>query len=123
MAATLKTFGAHKITGRRIAVLGAMRELGETSDAFHAGLADPIGAARVEYAILVGEEMAPLAKALGQNIKVVHVPDAASATELALEAVRPGDAILVKGSNSIGLAALVEALAVGPSAMLGTEKN
>jgi UDP-N-acetylmuramoyl-tripeptide--D-alanyl-D-alanine ligase len=115
MAATLKTFGAHKVSGRRIAVLGAMRELGETSDAFHAGLAEPVEAACVDYAILVGEEMAPLAKALGQKIKMAHVPGAAAATELALEAVRPGDAILVKGSNSIGLAALVEALAGGKS--------
>jgi UDP-N-acetylmuramoyl-tripeptide--D-alanyl-D-alanine ligase len=123
MAATLKTFGAHKVAGRRIAVLGAMRELGETSDAFHAGLAEPIEAACVDYAILVGEEMAPLAKALGQKVNMVHVPSAAAATELALEAVRPGDAILVKGSNSIGLAALVEALAVSPSAPLGTEKS
>jgi UDP-N-acetylmuramoyl-tripeptide--D-alanyl-D-alanine ligase len=123
MAATLKTFGAHKVTGRRIAVLGAMRELGETSDAFHAGLAEHIEAACVEHAILVGEEMAPLAKALGQKVKMAHVPSAAAATELALEVVRPGDAILVKGSNSIGLAALVEALAIGPSALLGTEKS
>jgi UDP-N-acetylmuramoyl-tripeptide--D-alanyl-D-alanine ligase len=123
MAATLKTFGAHKVSGRRIAVLGAMRELGETSDAFHAGLAEHIEAACVEHAILVGEEMAPLAKALGQKVKMAHVPSAAAATELLLEAVRPGDAILVKGSNSIGLAALVEAMANGPSSPLGTGKS
>jgi UDP-N-acetylmuramoyl-tripeptide--D-alanyl-D-alanine ligase len=115
MAATLKSFGALSVAGRRIAVLGAMRELGETSDGFHAGLAAPVEAACVGYAILVGEEMAPLAKALGQKVKMAHVADAASATELAREALRPGDAILVKGSNSIGLAALVEALARGKS--------
>jgi UDP-N-acetylmuramoyl-tripeptide--D-alanyl-D-alanine ligase len=115
MAATLKTFGAHKIAGKRIAVLGAMRELGETSDGFHAGLAEPILAAGVERVVLVGEEMAPLAKALGQKVNIVHVPDAAAATDCAFEALRPGDAILVKGSNSIGLAALVEALAGGKS--------
>jgi UDP-N-acetylmuramoyl-tripeptide--D-alanyl-D-alanine ligase len=123
MAATLKTFGAHPISERRIVVLGAMRELGETSDAFHADLAEPIQAARVDHAILVGEEMAPLVKALGQKVNVVHVPDAAAATASAREALRPGDAILVKGSNSIGLAALVEALAGGPSARLGTDKS
>ena len=123
MAATLKTFGAHAAPGRRIVVLGAMRELGETSDAFHAALAEPIGAARVDHAILVGEEMAPLVKALGQKVNVVHVPDAAAATASAREALRPGDALLVKGSNSIGLAALVEALAGGPSARLGTDKS
>lgn len=113
MAATLKTFGEEKVRGRRIAVLGGMRELGEGSADFHAGLADPLAAARVDYAILVGDEMAPLAKALGQMVKIEHVPDTASAITLAKGGIGPGDAILVKGSNSIGLAALVEALASG----------
>jgi len=113
MAATLKTFGGLSVAGRRIAVLGGMRELGETSDAFHAALAGPVEGAGVDYAILVGEEMESLAKALGAKVKMAHVPDTATAIELARAEARPGDAILVKGSNSIGLAALVEALAGG----------
>jgi len=115
MAATLKTFGGLAVTGRRIAVLGGMRELGESSDDFHAGLAGPVEAAGVELAVLVGEEMEALAKALGAKVKMAHVPDTATAIELARREARPGDAILVKGSNSIGLAALVEALAGGKS--------
>ncbi|MBV8688312.1 MAG: UDP-N-acetylmuramoyl-tripeptide--D-alanyl-D-alanine ligase [Alphaproteobacteria bacterium] len=115
MAATLRTFGATKAAGRRIAVLGAMRELGDSSADFHAGLADPVEAARVDRAILVGEEMAPLAKALGQKVKIAHVADTAAAVDLLTGEIGPGDAILVKGSNSIGLAALVEALAGGTS--------
>ncbi|HEX9932159.1 MAG TPA: UDP-N-acetylmuramoyl-tripeptide--D-alanyl-D-alanine ligase [Allosphingosinicella sp.] len=113
MAATLRNFGEEKVSGRRIAVLGAMRELGgETAD-FHAGLAPHVEAARVDYAILVGKEMEALAKALGRSVEMAHVPDAAAAAGLARGAVGPGDAILVKGSNSVGLAALVEALASG----------
>jgi UDP-N-acetylmuramoyl-tripeptide--D-alanyl-D-alanine ligase len=123
MAATLATFGQEQVGGRRIAVLGSMRELGEGSDAFHAGLAAPIENARVDYAILVGNEMEALAKALGQKVKMAHVADAKAAVELARQAVGPGDAILVKGSNSIGLAALVEALADGPSASRATGKS
>jgi len=115
MRATLRTLGAETVSGKRIAVLGAMKELGETSDSFHAGLAEPLLAAGVELAILVGGEMAPLAKALGQKVKISHVPDASSALEPLREAIGPGDAILVKGSNSIGLAAVVEALASGKS--------
>lgn len=123
MAATLKVLGEERIAGRRIAVLGAMRELGgETAD-FHAALAGPIEAARVDEAILVGAEMGALAKALGGRIKMTHVPDAASAIDIARAAIGPGDAVLVKGSNSIGLAALVEALAGGPSTKLGTGKS
>jgi UDP-N-acetylmuramoyl-tripeptide--D-alanyl-D-alanine ligase len=113
MRATLKTLAAQKVAGKRIAVLGAMRELGPSSEDFHAGLAEPIEAAGVEYAILVGEEMAPLAKALGQKVNFAHVPDVAAAVGLARVAIAPGDAILVKGSNSVGLSALVDALAGG----------
>ncbi|MEA3009315.1 MAG: UDP-N-acetylmuramoyl-tripeptide--D-alanyl-D-alanine ligase [Sphingomonadales bacterium] len=115
MAATLKTFGALSVSGRRIAVLGAMRELGECSEGFHAALAGPVEAAGTDIAILVGDDMEALAKALGAKVKMAHVPDAAAAIELARREARAGDAILVKGSNSIGLAALVEALAGGKS--------
>ena len=113
MRATLKTFGAQKIAGRRIVVLGSMRELGAGSDDFHAGLAEPIEAACVDYAILVGEEMGALAKALGQKVNFAHVLDVAAAIGLLREAVAPGDAVLVKGSNSVGLSALVDAFAGG----------
>ncbi|WP_106638796.1 UDP-N-acetylmuramoyl-tripeptide--D-alanyl-D-alanine ligase [Allosphingosinicella vermicomposti] len=110
MAATLKTLGAEGSATRRIAILGSMRELGPGSNDFHAALAEPIEAARVDHAILVGEEMGALAKALGNRVDFTHVPDAASATARAREMIGPGDAILVKGSNSVGLSALVAAL-------------
>jgi UDP-N-acetylmuramoyl-tripeptide--D-alanyl-D-alanine ligase len=113
MRAVLKVLGDEQISGRRIAVLGSMRELGPGSDAFHAELAEPIKGACVDYAILVGEEMAPLAKALGPKVKMEHVPDVGSALDLVRKIAAPGDAVLVKGSNSIGLARLVEALASG----------
>jgi UDP-N-acetylmuramoyl-tripeptide--D-alanyl-D-alanine ligase len=113
MAATLKVLGEEKVLGRRIAILGSMRELGPDSDDFHRALAGRLEEAGVDYAILVGTEMEALAKALGGQVKMTHVPDAASALPLARAAIGPGDAMLVKGSNAIGLAALVEALAGG----------
>jgi UDP-N-acetylmuramoyl-tripeptide--D-alanyl-D-alanine ligase len=118
MAATLKVLGEEKIEGRRIAILGSMRELGPDSDDFHRALAGRLEEAGVDYAILVGREMEALARILGANalggqVKMTHVPDAASALPLARAAIGPGDAMLVKGSNAIGLAALVEALAGG----------
>lgn len=98
---------------RRIVVLGAMKELGAQSDAYHAALAGPIGEAGISDAILVGEEMEPLARALEGKVALRHVPD----TETAIEALRPllraEDVVLVKGSNSIGLSRLVAAIARG----------
>jgi UDP-N-acetylmuramyl pentapeptide synthase len=41
---------------------------------------------------------------------VVHVPSKTEATALALQRVRPGDLVLVKGSRGIGLDAVVERL-------------
>ncbi|MGE5722080.1 MAG: glutamate ligase domain-containing protein, partial [Sphingomonadales bacterium] len=115
MRAAPATLASENVTGRRIAVLGAMRELGEDSDDYHIALAGPIQAAGIDCAVLVGEEMEPLAKALGPIAKMTHVPDAASAIDALRGRIRPGDAVVVKGSNAIGLAALVEALASGKS--------
>lgn len=97
--------------GRKIAVLGEMRELGEHSDAFHAGLAEPIEAAGVGYAILVGDAMGALANALEGRLDFVHVPDAATARDRLTAVLAPGDAVLVKGSNGVRLSGVVAALA------------
>ncbi|QLC26289.1 UDP-N-acetylmuramoyl-tripeptide--D-alanyl-D-alanine ligase [Parasphingopyxis algicola] len=112
MRAALNTLGEERAE-RRIAVLGAMGELGEDSDRYHAELARPLTDAGVELAVLVGEPMKVLADALGNGISIVHVPDAAAAQESLDGEIRSGDAVLVKGSNYIGLARLVEALAGG----------
>jgi UDP-N-acetylmuramoyl-tripeptide--D-alanyl-D-alanine ligase len=112
MAATLRQLGREQ-AGRRIAVLGAMKELGSRSAELHAGLADPIAAGRVDYAILVGDDMAPLADVLEGVVPFAHVPDAGAATGLLEREVRAGDAILVKGSNSVGLSRVVAALSHG----------
>ena len=45
------------------------------------------------------------------GLPMFGIADAAAALELAREAIGPGDAILIKGSNSVGLSALVDALA------------
>ncbi|HNN57145.1 MAG TPA: cyanophycin synthetase, partial [Novosphingobium sp.] len=119
MRATLAQLGATR-ANRRIAVLGAMKELGAHGPAFHAGLAEPLRAAGVEQAILVGAEMAPLAEELGKSAQnllgkamaVAHCANASEAlTALGEIGLESGDAILVKGSNSVGLGALVAALA------------
>lgn len=96
--------------GRKVAVLGAMGELGPDSDALHAGLADDVVAAGVEIALLVGKAMTPLATALEGKVEVRHVADAAAAGAALATLIAPGDAILVKGSNSVGLSALVASL-------------
>lgn len=121
MLATIAQLGATPAR-RRVAVLGAMKELGAGGDGYHAALAGPLVDAGVTRALLVGAEMAPLADALGKidhsalaaPIAFVHVPGAAQAAEILASgdwAPQGGDAILIKGSNSVGLSVLVKALA------------
>ena len=111
MAATLKSLGAEKDIKRRIAVLGPMRELGEYSDELHAGLAPAVLAAQVDGLILIGEEMSPLEAALERQVEVERVRSVGEAIDALRRLVRPGDAVLVKASNSVGLAKLVESMA------------
>ena len=96
--------------GRRLALLGAMRELGDQSDRFHADLAPDVVAAGVSSIILVGNEMKPLATALGRQLEVLHVADAAAAETEVARLIASDDVVLVKGSNSVGLGGVVAAL-------------
>lgn len=118
MRATIRQLGSTPAR-QRIAVLGAMKELGAEADRYHAELAGPLAEAGVERVILVGPEMAALAAALGKKspdelaagFSLAHVENADAAVELLTrEAAGGGDAILVKGSNSVGLGKLVQAL-------------
>ena len=123
MRATLAQLGRTPAR-RRIAVLGAMKELGSHGPGYHTALAGPIHDAEVDYAVLVGEEMIPLAHALeeaelgksessklGKPVPFAHCANVGEALD-ALRAFRleRDDVILVKGSNSVGLASLVTAL-------------
>jgi UDP-N-acetylmuramoyl-tripeptide--D-alanyl-D-alanine ligase len=115
MRATLKAL-AQTPAARRIAVLGSMKELGDFADAFHRQLADPICEAGVTHAILVGAEMAALAEelgklpetSLGKGLTFAHGEGPAEAIAmLETYGLANGDAVLVKGSNSVGLGSVV----------------
>ena len=115
MAATLKSLGEESEVARRIAVLGPMRELGRHSAELHAGLAPAVRSAHVDQLILIGDEMRPLAEKVIGNISLDLVANVDEATEALRRIVRPGDAVLVKASNSVGLAKLVESMAKEPA--------
>jgi UDP-N-acetylmuramoyl-tripeptide--D-alanyl-D-alanine ligase len=115
MAATLEALGEERDVERRIAVLGPMRELGGHADELHAALAPAVMEAHVDRLILVGEDMRPLEEALAGAVPVDRAERAEDAAELLARIVRPGDAVLVKASNSIGLAKLVERMLREPA--------
>lgn len=115
MRATLRTL-SQTAAMRRIAVLGSMKELGDFSDGFHRQLAAPLAEAGVDHVILVGAEMRALAEELGKAAinplgkaaTFAHCEgDADAVAALGHYGLRSGDAVLVKGSNSVGLGRLV----------------
>ncbi len=112
MAASLAVIG--EITparhGRRLAILGAMLELGDRSDEFHGDLAQHVVAAGLSAIILVGNPMKPLAVALARRLDVRHVADAAAAQTEIDRLLAADDVLLVKGSNSLRLGDVVAAL-------------
>ncbi|MEE9434827.1 MAG: UDP-N-acetylmuramoyl-tripeptide--D-alanyl-D-alanine ligase [Sphingorhabdus sp.] len=116
MAATIEQLGS-MASSRRVVVLGAMKELGEQSDHYHKALAVPLAAANIDYALLVGEEMKILSRSLASGVEGARKFDHCGSAEEALEALRSylraDDAVLVKGSNSVGLSKIVSELTAG----------
>jgi UDP-N-acetylmuramoyl-tripeptide--D-alanyl-D-alanine ligase len=114
MRVTLGDLGLTK-ADRKVAILGSMKELGDKSDDYHAALDSVIIASGVSQCLLVGDEMKILADRLSNSLEykgqVAHVTSSSQALDWCRSVLCPGDAILVKGSNSLGLGSVVKALA------------
>ena len=111
MAAALEALARVDVPGRRLAVLGEMRELGAVSEREHAALGVLVGTTTVDALVAVGPEAAPLAAAARRaGVPVTEVPDAAAALEAVTAFVVAGDAVLVKGSHAVGLELVATAL-------------
>lgn len=94
---------------RRIAVLGDMLELGAFAESEHTGLSSEVAqAADLVYAC------GPLSRALFERVPVpqrgAHAPDSATLAPLVVAALRPGDAVLVKGSLGSRMRLVVDAI-------------
>jgi UDP-N-acetylmuramoyl-tripeptide--D-alanyl-D-alanine ligase len=96
--------------GRRIAVLGDMLELGDHAAKQHAGLAEPLAEAGIDRVFLGGPEMAALNDKLRETMKVDYLPSVDELKPAVLSSVRPGDVVMIKSSNGIGFARIVQAL-------------
>lgn len=94
---------------RRIAVLGEMRELGEHGPALHAELAEDV-AKTCDLVFSCGDLMAHLQAALPEARRGAHVTQSAGLVPILRAALRPGDAVLVKGSLGSRMAVVIEAL-------------
>lgn len=119
--AALHALAGTATAGRRIAVFGAMLELGAASEELHARLGAEVARTRQDLLVCVGsgaEAIARGAVRAGLSAAAVHCcGDAAEALSALLAMVRPGDVVLAKASRRIGLDRLVDQLL----AALGTD--
>ncbi len=102
---------AASASGRRVAVLGDMLELGPDEARFHAEVGAHARAAGIELLVAVGPRAERIADGFGDGVQAL--PDAAAAAARVPALVRPGDTVLVKGSRGVGLEVVAAALQAG----------
>jgi len=96
--------------GRRLLVLGDMRELGEQADAYHAGLAQAVAASGAARVFLCGPHMEALWHELAAAQKGVHRPDSGALAGEVVAALRAGDVLAIKGSLGSKMKVIVDAV-------------
>ena len=115
MLAALETIASADVPGRRIAVLGDMRELGAQSAALHRQIGTAAAGSSLAILLTVGvdaEHLADAAIAAGMSADtVVRATDALQAAKLLTPILRPSDTILLKGSRGMRLERVVSSLA------------
>lgn len=112
MAAALRTFNDEVNSGRRIYVLGEMKELGEASRRFHNEIGALVGELGGDVFVGVGDAgkwMTDSAVNNGFTGEVINVPDSVSAGVALKSVTREGDNILLKASHSISLEKTIDA--------------
>jgi UDP-N-acetylmuramoyl-tripeptide--D-alanyl-D-alanine ligase len=94
---------------RRVAVLGDMLEMGDAGPAEHLSLAPDV-AAHADLLFTCGPLMQHLHDAMPMARRGAHAGNSASLAPLLLSALRPGDAVLVKGSLGSRMKTIVGAI-------------
>ncbi len=109
MNAALEVLGNVPISnsGRRIAVLGEMLELGDKSSQFHEELIKPLQLYGVDVVFAVGNEMESLWNILPLNLRGEFSTNRKLLSPIIIESIRPGDVLMIKGSLASGVSKIV----------------
>ena len=114
MVAALEHLAERAGERRRVAVLGDMAELGPGAPGYHREVGEAAAGAGVEALVAVG----PLARGyLEGGVPVTRWAETVRGGpgSALREILEPGDCVLLKGSRSVGLEAIADALAVVPA--------
>ncbi|WMT85840.1 UDP-N-acetylmuramoyl-tripeptide--D-alanyl-D-alanine ligase [Pelagibacterium sp. 26DY04] len=107
MRAALEVFADMPTAGRRVLVLGDMRELGAAAEDYHAELAPAVVSARPDLVFLVGRHMGALDAALPAGLVAKRTQAVDEIAQDVLQTLAPGDSVMLKGSNGVRLGTLV----------------
>jgi UDP-N-acetylmuramoyl-tripeptide--D-alanyl-D-alanine ligase len=108
MKAALSSFPEPKAGGKKIAVLGSMKELGVFSEGMHREIGE-FALPFVDHLLTFGVEAKGLCGAFARGKKPAeHFEDRGALKKRLQELLRPGDSVLVKGSLSLSMGTLVE---------------
>ncbi|MBR9842577.1 MAG: UDP-N-acetylmuramoyl-tripeptide--D-alanyl-D-alanine ligase [Rhodobacteraceae bacterium] len=111
LAAATPKHGIGRIgKGRRIAFVGDMKELGPQEAAMHAAIADLPAIAEIDTIHCIGPLMRHLYEALPPHKRGQWTETSAEMAETIRHHVDAGDSLLAKGSLSMGLAQIVDAI-------------
>ena len=112
MRAAIGLLGAAECgeNGRRIAVLGDMLELGDESDALHAGLHDALEVENIDLVFLSGPHMKALFEVIPEKMRGKYAATSDSLEESLLDTVAKGDVLMVKGSLGSRMGPIVDKL-------------
>jgi UDP-N-acetylmuramoyl-tripeptide--D-alanyl-D-alanine ligase len=112
MRAALANLGAVELNrqARRLAVLGDMKELGDKGPGLHEELAEAVEANGIDLVFAAGPLMRNLVEKLPKAKVATHAETSAELVDAVCAAIRPGDAVTVKGSLSMKMALIVKAL-------------
>ena len=102
MKAALHTLVELDADGKRIAVLGEMRELGEESERGHREVGETAAALKIDQLIAIGDAATAIADGARHAglRKTTVVNSTSEAADLLREIAAPGDLILIKGSRA-----------------------
>jgi UDP-N-acetylmuramoyl-tripeptide--D-alanyl-D-alanine ligase len=109
--------------GRRIAVLGDMRELGPDGPRLHRDLSLPLQAAGVNLVYTCGPLMKNLYDVLPEEKRGVHNDDNLEMARIVPEVLVPGDVVMVKGSRGGGEKPRMQLIVEAVRALPDTLKN
>jgi UDP-N-acetylmuramoyl-tripeptide--D-alanyl-D-alanine ligase len=108
LRAALFSLGNQKTEGKRIAVLGTMKELGSFSVSEHAEIGR-YAKEHVDYLLVLGEEAKPLFDCFYESKKEAEFfLDLQKAALRLKEIARKGDAVLIKGSRSMNMETILD---------------